>query len=269
MLIDSVIYCGEIDFLKARIEYLHDVVDKFIVIESKTYFNGTAREVDDFYKNIENFPYKDKIIYKLIDSNDCFNIEMYKNYSKGENFARENYQRNYIKTILEDFGEFNNNDKICICDIDEIPSIEFLKNIKDVKSFGNKQYAYIGLNFYYYNHTCKFENEFYQPIIAFVNYIKNNKDISKQIRKTLYNNIFYNRVGWHLSYFMSTDNIINKLSHFSHNNWFTDNKYQQKEFINERIKNRKHFFNDENNFINDENTNIPKIFLQFENFGTD
>ena len=101
MLIDCVIYCGEIDFYKARVEYLHDVVDKFIVIESKTYHNGKQREVDDFYKNIENFPYKDKIIYKLIDCNDCFNLEMYKNYSEGEFFARENYQRNYIKTILE------------------------------------------------------------------------------------------------------------------------------------------------------------------------
>lgn len=268
MLIDCVIYCGEIDFYKARVEYLHDVVDKFIVIESKTYHNGKQREVDDFYKNIENFPYKDKIIYKLIDCNDCFNLEMYKNYSEGEFFARENYQRNYIKTILEEHSEFNDNDKICICDIDEIPSVDFLKNIKDETTFGVKQFCFIGLDFYYYNHTVHFKDEFYQPIIAFVNYIKNNKDISKQRRKTLYNNIFCHHAGWHLSYFMSTDDIINKISSFAHYNWFTDDKYKSKDIINEKIRNRQNLFND-NSIFDNVNTNIPEIFLQFENFGTE
>ena len=271
MLIDSVIYCGEIEFYKARVEYLQSVVDKFIVIESKTYHNGEAREVRDFYEDIKDFPYKDRIIYKLIDCNDCFSYEMYNNYSQGKNFARENYQRNYIKTILEELGEFDKNDKILICDVDEIPNIEFLKDMKDVASFGDKQYAFIGCDSYYYNHTAIFTNEFFQPIISFVNYVKNNINISHQIRKTLYNNIFYHHCGWHLSYFMTTENIIKKISHFLHNNWFEDDKYKNIEWINNKIKNRENMFDilDENTIVYQENSNIPEIFLQFENFGTD
>ena len=67
---------------------------------------------------------------------------------------------------------------------------------------------------------------------------------------------------------MSTDDIINKISSFAHCNWFTDDKYKSKDIINEKIRNRQNLFND-NSIFDNVNTNIPEIFLQFENFGTE
>ena len=78
MLIDAVIYCGEKDFYRARLDYLADVVDKFIVIESKTYHNGMQRtDISDFADDFKDHPQYDKIVYKLIDCNDCLSDPAY------------------------------------------------------------------------------------------------------------------------------------------------------------------------------------------------
>lgn len=268
MLIDSVIYCGEIELLKARFEYLNDIIDKFIVIESKTYHNGLPRDVRDFHKDIEDCPYKEKIIYRLIDCNDCFKIPEYASYSQGKAFARENYQRNYISTILKELGPFKSSDKICVCDVDEIPDKNFLREICKRPGVGTKQYAFIGMNMYYYNHTVMFANEFYQPVIALANYVMNHKNISRQFRKTLFNNVFYHNAGWHLSYFIPTEEIVKKLSHFLHHEWYTDEKYKNVDWINEQIRNKRSIFSGRGDdiVIIDKNT-IPEEFLKFENFG--
>lgn len=272
MLIDSVIYCGEKDLYYQRLEYLSPVVDKFIVIESKTYHNGKPRNDVSFEEDFNNHPLRDRIIYRLIDCNDCFNYPEYQNYNGGVNLARENYQRNYVKTILEELSPFDRSDKIIIADVDEIPNIDVLREIKERSIISNqKPFAFLGMQMYYYNHLCLMKgNNFFQTIISHVNYILTCNNISKEIRKSYHNNVFIHNAGWHLSYFMPTDKIIDKINHFLHDNWYSDNKYKDSNFINDCIKNKQSLFanrGDELETISE--CTIPKIFLQFENFGND
>ena len=271
MLIDAVIYCGEKDFYRARLDYLADVVDKFIVIESKSYHNGLYRDdVSDFAEDFKDHPQYSKIVYKLIDCNDCFSNPAYQSYNGGKNFARENYQRNYISTVLKELGPFNPIDKIVVADVDEIPNIEFLRKIKDVPRITNKKpFAFIGLKMFYYNHTCMMAgSNFFQSIIAPCNYVMNHSNISKQIRMTVVNNVFFSDAGWHLSYFTSTENIIKKISHFLHDKWYSDEQYHNPAYINERIRKGESLFENRGDvFIKPDKTDIPAIFLQFENYG--
>lgn len=270
MLIDSVIYCGEKDLYKCRLEYLAPVVDKFIVIESKTYHNGEERDNISFENDFKDHPLWNKIYYKLIDCNECLTYPEYTNYNGGKNFARENYQRNYVKNILKELGPFNPADKIIIADVDEIPDIDVLKLYKDKQVISSsKPYAFIGMQMYYYNHTCKHDgNNFFQTVISHVNYILNCKNISKQFRKSFHNNVFIHNAGWHLSYFTSTDNIISKIQHFLHNGWYNDSKYSDPDFINDCIRNKRSLFEERGDVLIDDNKcTIPEVFLQFENFG--
>lgn len=273
MLIDAVIYCGEKDFYRARLDYLADVVDKFIVIESKTYHNGMQRtDISDFAEDFKDHPQYDKIVYKLIDCNDCFNNPAYQSYNGGKNFARENYQRNYISTVLKELGPFNPVDKIIVADVDEIPNVNFLKDIKDLPRITErKPFAYIGMKMFYYNHKCMMQgHNFFQPTICPCNYVMNHKNISKQFRTTTSNNVFFKNTGWHLSYFTSTENIIKKIGHFLHDKWYEDEKYKDPKYINECIRNSRSIFNDRGDvLIEPDNCDIPKIFLQFENYGED
>lgn len=269
MLIDSVIYCGEKELYQARLEYLAPVVDKFIVIESKTYHNGMPRSDYTFEDDFKNNPYRDRIVYKLIDCNDCFQLKEYINYNGGKTFARENYQRNYVVNVLKEFGPFQQVDKVTICDVDEIPSVEYLQSVKNTTCLSNnKPFVFMGMSMFYYNHTVMFEQEFYQPIIAHINYVLSCPNISKQMRKTLYNNVFAHNTGWHLSYFMPTNKIIEKISHFLHNEWYNDANYKNEEWINEQIRNKKSIFNNRGDIIITPSVNsIPDLFLKLENFG--
>lgn len=269
MLIDSVIYCGEKDLYNARLEYLAPVVDKFIVIESKTFHNGMPRSDCTFENDFKDSPYRDRIVYRLIDCNDCFNFQEYLNYNGGKTFARENYQRNYIVNILNELGPFEAIDKVTICDVDEIPSVEYLQSIKNVRCLSSKKpFVFMGMKMFYCNHTIMFQDEFYQPIIAHIHYVLSCPNISKQMRKTLFNNVFIHNAGWHLSYFMPTKKIIDKISHFLHYEWYNDDNYKDEEWINTKIRNKESLFsNRDDNIITPSVNLIPPIFLQFENFG--
>lgn len=273
MLIDAVIYCGEKDFYSARLNYLADVVDKFIVIESKSYHNGVYRDnISDFAEDFKDHPQYSKIVYKLIDCNDCFNNLVYQSYNGGKNFAREEYQRNYISTVLKELGPFDPIDKIIVADVDEIPNVDFLRTIKDTSCISkNKPYAFIGMKMFYYNHKCMMKGDnFFQATISPVNYVMNHPNISKQIRLTTANNVFFWDAGWHLSYFTSTENIIKKINHFLHDKWYTDEKYHDPAYINECITSGKTLFDNRGDtLIEPDKCDIPEIFLQFENYGTD
>lgn len=267
MLVESVLYCGEKEFYEARLEYLSEVVDKFIVIESKSYHNGEPREVT-FEEDFKDHPLRDRIIYRLIDCNDCFNDPLYQKYNGGKNFARENYHRNYVKEICKEM-EFDLNTKVIIADIDEIPRREAINVIKEQEVISKqKGYVFFGMKMYYYNRTCLLNVPFYQSVITTVRWILNCPNISKQIRITTANNVFIHNAGWHLSYFMQSDKIMDKVKHFLHNNWYDIDNLGGLEYINKCIQDKKSLIpNRGDEFITEEKPDIPEIFLKFENNG--
>ena len=126
---DCFLYNGEKIVLDIRLNTLSKYIEKFIIVESKYDHQGNKKKltfkIDDFKK------FKEKIIYLIIENFP----------EKLSNWERENYQRNYLN---EGLALANENDYIIISDVDEIPNLTKIKDLKNYKFtvFEQKMFYY-------------------------------------------------------------------------------------------------------------------------------
>ena len=153
MIFDCFLFFQEIDILLIRLDYLYDLVDKFIIVEAGESFTGKKKEFI-FEKNIKIFEkYIDKIFYyKINDRHKNYNsiIEFLTNknsrvHSKIKFFMDNHnyYDKEKIHYILDSYHRecihiplskiCNDDDLIILSDLDEIPNRKIIKNIKDIK----------------------------------------------------------------------------------------------------------------------------------------
>lgn len=118
MIFDTFMYNGEEDILDIRLNTLNSIVDKFIILESPTSHSLLPRNLE-FEKQKERFRnFENKISYHAID------------YCKNTNFLLNDWAgRDVIQNILFDIFNIKPNDIIIHGDLDEIPRVEFIKNI--------------------------------------------------------------------------------------------------------------------------------------------
>ena len=142
----------EIDILLIRLDYLYDLVDKFIIVEAAESFTGKKRIY--FRKKYKAFEkYIDKIHYHKINDrhknyNSITEFLINKNeriYSKIKFFMHNHnyYDKEKIHYILDSYHRecihiplskiCNDDDLIILSDLDEIPNRKVIKNIKDIK----------------------------------------------------------------------------------------------------------------------------------------
>ena len=115
---DCFMYHDEDLILDIRLNTLNDYVDKFVIVEAKADHQGNKKKLNF---NIDNYrKFEEKIVYKVIE----FFPEGY------NNWERENFQRNFITNGLNFAQE---DDYIIISDVDEIPNLSKLSNIKKYK----------------------------------------------------------------------------------------------------------------------------------------
>ena len=153
MIFDCFLFFQEIDILLIRLDYLYDLVDKFIIVEAAESFTGKKKEFI-FEKNIKLFEkYIDKIHYHKINDrhknyNSITEFLINKNeriYSKIKFFMHNHnyYDKGKIHYILDSYHRecihiplskiCNDDDLIILSDLDEIPNRKVIKNIKDIK----------------------------------------------------------------------------------------------------------------------------------------
>ena len=117
-LYDCFIYNNEDLILDIRFNTLNKCVDKFILVESKFDHQGNKKKLNF---NINKFKeFKNKIEYLVIN-------EFPNNLN---NWERENFQRNYI---FEGLKDIDSDDYVIISDVDEIPNLENINNLKNHK----------------------------------------------------------------------------------------------------------------------------------------
>ena len=191
MIIDSFLYGGEDDIFLARINYLKNHVDFFVVIESSTTFSGIKRRfklkslVSKFFSEIENkfFIVENRNYIGSINDLTKLNYWPFLQSSnsikaifsqvseqkyKPEIAFNEGYQRELIYFAINELirkklkTKFNEDDWIILSDLDEIPSIKFIKFIK-----------YHDMNYLYYAEMIEFV---YNP-----NFLKDEKWIGSVI----------------------------------------------------------------------------------------
>lgn len=258
-IVDCFIFYNELDLLNYRLNLLDDYVDNFILVEATHTHTGKEKKL--FYnENKELFQkFKDKIIHVIVDDFPC----KYADIEKNEQWKNENFQRNCIKRGIDKLL-LNDKDIITICDLDEIPNPEILKEIKDNKKQIIK--SSLKMDMYYYNLNCKINiNVWISPKLISYNEL-NKLDITiHEFRCKKTDNIIENG-GWHLSFFGDKDFIENKIKNYGHQEYNNDEILSN---IEEKIKLNKDLFNRKNHdiqYINIENNeNLPpkyEIYLQ-------
>jgi len=252
-IIDCFIFYNELDLLTYRLNILNDVVDYFVLVESRHTFVGKEKSL--FYnENKQLFEkFNHKIIHIIVDDFPYkypnINIE------KDEQWINERYQRDCISRGLDKLS-LQSNDVITITDLDEISNPKILQQIK------NKDIVVdiniLELDFYYYNLNSKMDHQWqFSKILTFQKY----KELGlscEQIRQNMSFKIIENG-GWHLSYFGDEKFIKNKIQNFGHQEYNSDN-FTDENNIKERIINQTDLYDRPTSIINipiEDNDNLP------------
>jgi beta-1,4-mannosyl-glycoprotein beta-1,4-N-acetylglucosaminyltransferase len=266
-IIDCFIFYNEIDMLTYRLNILNDIVDYFVLVESTHTFVGKEKPL--FYKENKQLfeKFNHKIIHIIVDDfpHKYPNID----FEKKEQWNNEKFQRNCISRGIDKL-ELNNQDIIIIADVDEIPKIELLGNIKYNEIKINEVKA-LQMDFYYYNLHSKLDH--YTDVVRILPY-----DIYQNINMTIddlrfkYYKNFITNAGWHLSYFGDKNFIKNKIENFAHQELNID-LFTNQEKIHNRIKNTQDLFDRPTSIINipiEDNDNLPPAYdIYLTNFYTD
>ena len=120
MIIDAFTFFNELDLLEARLEYLYDTVDYFVINEATKTHQGQEKELS-FWKDDRLQEFKDKIIYSSIELDGRFDILMPKFFPDAKIGAKEHEQRIRLFEQIETLN-LDNSDTIMISDCDEIPN---------------------------------------------------------------------------------------------------------------------------------------------------
>jgi beta-1,4-mannosyl-glycoprotein beta-1,4-N-acetylglucosaminyltransferase len=247
-IIDCFIFYNELDLLTYRLNLLNDIVDYFIIVESKHTFIGKEKNLffNDNKHLFENF--NNKIIHIIVDDfpNKFTNLKI----SDSDVWNNEYFQRNAISRGINCINDLSNSDVIIISDLDEIPDPYTLNKIK--KGDIIVDFNILEMDFYYYNLNTRFKDKWTScKIMTYNKYIELNTSCSN-IRATHYCSKILNG-GWHLSYFGDSLFIQNKIQNFSHQELNTTN-YTDLNKIEERLK--------ESNDLFDRILDIDKIKIE-------
>lgn len=119
LLVDAFQVTNELDLIKFRLTYLHNLVDKVVIAESNMTHSGDTKPLyfTNFYPQLESrFSDKIEIVYVPLDSNMT-------------TWEREQFTREYLRNHLFDkyFGS-----RFILSDVDEIPSIDQVNRLLNV-----------------------------------------------------------------------------------------------------------------------------------------
>ena len=220
MIYDCFPFFNELDILEIRLNELNNIVDKFVITESRLTHSGKEKPL--YYKeNEKRFEkFSDKIIHIIPDISD----------PELDAWARERTQRDALKNGLVNCKD---DDIICISDVDEIPKSERLAEY----SIKNNLVCLEFKSYYFYLNYK--DNEIWKwfKILPY----SMMKDMTPcQIRYTEAQKYILNS-GWHFSFLGDIDSIIKKIESTAHTEYDTD-FYKDKNKIKEKIENGNDIF---------------------------
>ncbi len=226
---DCLTFFDENFLVNSRFEILNDVVDYFIIVESKYDHQGKKKNIN--FK-LQNLRYQNKIRHIIHDSKDL-------NMVKG--WEAEKLQR---EKIFEGIKDANDEDIILFSDSDEIPNPELLKNFSL-----RKKYAIFMQKFFVYklNIYNDYESPWEGTRACKKKYLKSFFHLRKKIVKKnlikpfwkfyLEKNIeLLENGGWHFNNLYPVETISKKLKAAPHQE-FSSEKYSSIEAIEDNISN--------------------------------
>tara|TARA_B100001093_G_scaffold515383_1_gene591597 strand:+ start:53 stop:862 length:810 start_codon:yes stop_codon:yes gene_type:complete len=231
---DCITFYNENFLTNLRFEILNEVVDYFIVCESKFDHKGEPKPINFF---LINNKFKDKVRHLIIE-------EQFPDTNNG--WAVESYQREKIFNAIADAKE---DDYILFSDSDEIPNPKKLENL----SFSNK-FAIFLQQFYVYkiNIFNKFETPWEGTRVCKKKFLKSFTHLRKKILKKNISKPFWkfrleknieiiNDGGWHFNNLYDLEIIAKKIKTFPHTEYNIE-KFTNIENIKKRVENLEDLF---------------------------
>lgn len=214
----------ELDVLEIKLEELYDFVDKFIIIEATRTHTNLPKKLY-YLENEQRFAkYKDKIVHLICNFNDT---HLYRNHREVYNrikpvndvWFREHFQRDF--GIINGQVQFDDEDIIIVTDLDEIVNKHSLS--KFITESGIDKIYRLGMSLHYYKFNLKapYPAVWRHPYIARYKHLKEFDFAISYIRDSYkfheFHEILVDNMGWHFTYLMSANDIINKkFKHFVH-----------------------------------------------------
>jgi len=217
---DCFTFYNEEEMLKIRLNELSDVVDYFFIVEADRTFTGKPKEFYlDKYDWLQEF--KPKIIRAYISLHDCIN----------DPWKAEHKQRDSIAEVMNYADDM---DLCVISDVDEIPKPDVLISAKIAFEVDTPVQLDVDQYFWNFNWlTPGHCNNGGRPVVCRVADLEN---FSPQAMRSLSSMRRIPNAGWHFSFIMDYNSIINKIESFAHTEYNLD-EYKDAEAIKYRIEN--------------------------------
>lgn len=208
MIIDCCTFLNELDMLEARLEYLNDHVDYFVVVESNYTFNGNEKPYH-IKANMDRFEkYGDRFIYLPLE----VSIAGYDftDLQARNQWAMERQQRNAMAQPLDRFAP---EDIVIFGDLDEIPNRNVIQEAAQLVRNGERVIAF-EQDFFYFNLDQINASKWPGTLISTVSQVR--AFTPQLFRDNRYTYPRYHNSGWHLSYWGAPRQIQYKIDNFSH-----------------------------------------------------
>jgi beta-1,4-mannosyl-glycoprotein beta-1,4-N-acetylglucosaminyltransferase len=218
-LYDCFLINDEVLLLKIRLNLLFDVVDYFVIVQSKKTFTNLERNII----NIDSLGLEEKLKKKI----KLVTLETL----KGKNaWERETYSR---KSFSLELLNLNESDLVMISDIDEIPRPEVLSNLKEFGLSTNSLSLVLdNFNFKFnFKQIAGLDAEWPGPVLTTFSNFKDGQASRNSRWENLQNNEVIYNAGWHFSYLTCDDNIGTKLMSFSHQEYEIQNRKALPSFL--------------------------------------
>lgn len=212
--VDTFIFSGELDILEIRLRYMSSMIDKFVIVESDKTFQGNDKPhhlADNWGRYKE---WHDKIEYYAITQDpSVFEFRQVYHYDASNGPFRMEEQCRLALTYANDLIE--DTDVVLLSDVDELPSHDFIKDVREVVSvspYVSQQDFYA---FYLNNKTVEGPDVSWAGTIACSG--KTWKTTTPQALRDRRNHLpkVYGS-GWHLSWMGGLDAVKNKIRSFAH-----------------------------------------------------
>ena len=221
MIVDCFNIYNEKEILHMRLDYLYDVVDRFVIVESlDSHSKNIRKDKYMFEENIELYePYMDKITYLKLDTLP-FDGDSGTDFYKWKN---ENYQKNYCAEGIKDLTD---NDWILFSDVDEIPNKDYVKNIHTNTAI----VRFVHKLFYYYVNVQ--QNQLWGGTVGIQ---KKDFQSMMHLRENRTNESIntINNGGWHYSYMGGANRIFEKMQSYAESK--SNNRYCNLDNIQEAL----------------------------------
>jgi beta-1,4-mannosyl-glycoprotein beta-1,4-N-acetylglucosaminyltransferase len=217
MIIDCFTFFNELEMLDARLEYLDDVVDYFVIVESNTTFSGKSKPLN-YLPNASRYQkYLHKILYFPYAA-DLSKLNFNKDIShydpQSAPWQVEYMQRNHIGDALKFFDK---DDIVLMGDLDEIPDIEFID--KAVREIDSSKIVAFEQQMFYYNFSHRQKDLWKGTILTTNEFLQVNS--AQRLRDNRWS-VPSITGGFHLSYWFSPAQIATKIQSFAHQEYNKD-----------------------------------------------